>query len=77
MSWITVDEKLPEVGESILVFDGLGVTWAWYFDLQRAKSKYLNKAGFYCDAGTEFGNDYNYGEVENVTHWMTIPEPPK
>lgn len=62
--WIPVTERLPEVGEVALVWDGtfrkvarLG-KWGWH-------EEYLP-------------NDENGGAfVNGVTHWMPLPEPPE
>jgi hypothetical protein len=63
--WISVQERLPEEGEDVLIYTGFaGVDHAWRdgpdFVLYRSDS-------------------YNEALVfnEQVTHWMPLPEPPK
>lgn len=63
--WIKCSERMPEEGEDVIVYDGLGqVHEGCYFR--------------YGDGVVWEIPSYNpsyYDEV-NVTHWMPLPEPP-
>lgn len=63
--WISIKEKLPEIGKSVLIhypkWDG--------DEIQVAK---LEADGMMFDICGEF----NIG-IGAVTHWMPLPEPPK
>ena len=64
--WIKCSEMLPEEGEDVIVYDGLGqVHEGCYFR--------------YGDGVVWEIPSYNpsyYDEV-NVSHWMPLPEPPE
>lgn len=72
MEWISVKEQLPEMPDEkikegfvqmqVLVWCDTGRHCAWYQP---------NAAEFYTCSGW-FGQ-----EVNNVTHWMPLPEPPR
>lgn len=61
--WIPVSERLPEVGQRILVY---------------CESKTIKMHVTTCTymAG-RFGSKQFSRHVRNVTHWMPLPEPPK
>jgi len=60
--WISINEKLPILGEFIL-FCGNGP--------EPLPTQY----GFY--SGEEFGFVTGISVFKNVTHWMDLPEPPE
>ena len=62
MNWISVKERFPEVGRWNLVFSWRGPIIASYF-----------KDGFYALQINQPGLKM---EVDSVTHWMPLPEPP-
>lgn len=62
--WISVDERLPEFGSRVQVFDGRSVDIGNYADKDE-----IYPSGFWNDG---FGSIY-----EDITHWMPLPEPPK
>jgi hypothetical protein len=60
--WIPVTERLPEKHGKYLVLTP-NCTWLIWYDTE---------CGFY-------DNDPEWGDIEidDVTHWMPLPEPPK
>lgn len=66
--WISVKDRLPEVGQKVLVCDvgpdsDHGI---------RALSLECDEKGTYWDDG-----DGWWFEPEDMSHWMPLPEPPK
>mgnify|MGYP003478088938 FL=1 len=73
--WVSVDERLPEIGiddyypyssDMILITDGELVYYGQY-----EKSPDFKE----CFIDTD-GNDYEDSEIK-ITHWMHTPQPPK
>ena len=74
--WISVEDKLPEGCENVLVCNfetgtRIDCTTAWY----HVKNKHWD-----VDDSMIRAENYDGGAVisldQNVTHWMPIPEPP-
>ena len=69
MNWTQITDNLPEEGTAVIVWDG---------------EKVIDDCTFMPWGGcTEFdwqvhayGYDNDSYTVENVTHWMPLPEPP-
>jgi hypothetical protein len=61
--WISVDERLPDMDESVLMF---------------TKQKGYYVGGYYkAEVHAEFTGFYANAVKRDVTHWMPLPEPPK
>jgi len=60
--WIPVSERLPEEGNTVLLYDGQ--TW----------TDEITTYALACIKQEEYDNHQNYC---NVTHWMPLPEKPK
>ncbi len=60
MNWISVDERLPEIGMYLI-----------------ATGRYLEEVpvGWYDGSCWSWG--FDDAEIDDVTHWMPLPEPPK
>lgn len=64
--WISVEDRLPEEAQEVLCFRGTDI-------------------GALMDVYTYIGDNkwedsyenWNYGDLEGITHWMPLPEPPK
>ena len=67
--WISVEDRLPETGEEVLVYDCFGQLNEKP-DLSMSSASYKN--GMWYDY---LGNIHFYGE--DITHWQPLPEPPK
>jgi len=67
MEWISVKDRAPEDGKIVLVTDGriIGISSCYSED---ESHRYIINFGYYI------GNE---AHIENVTHWMPLPEPPK
>ena len=60
-NWIPVTERLPECGECVIVYD--------------TREDYI---GMWEFSGVAWYNDdYNPLDIDEVTHWMPLPHPPK
>lgn len=68
--WIPVEEKLPEVGESVLVTFSLIEKYSWVKIARYGTPIYEDKICF-------FENDSEWGdyEISGVTAWMPLPKP--
>lgn len=71
MEWISVDDRLPEIGDEVIV----------YTPNSRTKVtalcrliRYEEDAEFFWD---NFYGGTNFHLKESVTHWMPLPAPPK
>lgn len=71
--WISVKDRLPEKNRAVLCIlkfrygeSGLRFTGLLYLDNE-------NKWHNFFSAGDVFG----LNEIYEVTHWMTLPDPPK
>lgn len=67
-NWISVEDKLPDEDYVLVVSNG-HVRCATYH-----QSKY-KQSDFWCEVNYD-----NYGDVielDGVTHWQPLPEPPK
>lgn len=65
--WISVEDRLPEIGEEVLVVD-VDVSDV----IVRVYSLNHDTKGYYWDDEGGWWNDF-----ECVTHWMPLPEPPE
>ena len=73
MKWISVNDRLPEAGQFVLIWK------PGYIQPQRAKFQ-EGKETYPEDGGFRWFGDNGHvflGPYENVTHWMPLPEPPK
>lgn len=73
--WISVDERLPELteqteGDDFLMDYSKPV-------LVRRFGRYTEIAAFARDGLDEFWVDEGLSKISGVTHWMTLPQPPK
>lgn len=64
MKWISVKDRLPEEGDTVLVFNTSGGEDC----LVTIAIKWPNEEWFLTEIETT---------SEEVTHWMPLPEPPK
>ena len=77
--WVSVDERLPEYNP------GTGAKSYWVAKKDNA-GNWQMKIAQYCDYGyamtmdaeTEVTwRDWDFTKIVNVTHWMSLPAPPK
>ena len=61
--WVSVDERLPEVGKTVLTLDKRG----------HINDRYTYKC---ADGVAVFTAEY-LTSSKDITHWMPLPEPPK
>jgi hypothetical protein len=67
MTWISVEDRLPDEGKDVLVWDG---------NLNLDKIPIYEIAAYRRFAN---GNLFISGlySLQGITHWMPLPEPPK
>lgn len=71
MTWVSVKEKLPNIGESVIVYqfedkinNGLYVAWIEKLGIENKPVwQYSWCCGCYCPA--------------EITHWMPLPDAPE
>lgn len=63
--WIPVTERLPEKGETVLVYHADMGNWQPVMEATLYEDGWLTKF------------DFDPCENPNITHWMPLPEPPK
>jgi hypothetical protein len=64
MDWISVEDRLPDFDEFVL----------WYIDSGNMFIDFIDKD---LDIKLFLSASYNKGKVETITHWTSLPEPPK
>lgn len=62
MQWINVKDKLPDIGQRVLVYQKDGVQGGNEIDIE-----YRQCEDFWSDQGI----------ISGITHWMPLPEIPK
>ena len=76
--WVSVDERLPEYNP------GTGAKSYWVAKKDNA-GNWQMKIAQYCDYGYAMNvdaktevtwRDWDFTKIVNVTHWMSLPEPP-
>jgi len=72
MNWISVKDKLPDQpGQSEVVF--YAKPFEWWTGVYTPGGHYGYQKGIF-EYHQHWGDD-EYHEVENVTHWMSLPDP--
>lgn len=64
--WIGVKERLPEMNEEVLISYGNTPFYKLAFLIHNGDRKWFH--------GTYSNQEY---QIDDVTHWMPLPEPPK
>lgn len=70
MEWKTIDSA-PD-GGSFLVFGG-----TWNGEISDTSDNHIALVEYVAGQFTEVGGDYYSSWIQNPTHWMPLPQPPK
>lgn len=73
MEWISVKDRLPKLPKKTQDITRIDV---WIKEKRwphRVTDAFIDSKGKFCKAR----NDGSWELLENVTHWMPLPEPPK
>lgn len=63
MEWISIQDEKPTYYKAVIIFDGEKIYYEWH--------RMADEHGeFYASLNTD-------RIIENVTHWMSLPEKPK
>lgn len=74
--WISVNDRLPELGEDVLVY--CKAKTPEFTDFIEVSVRNTYKLAPWCDEETAWGIRFiPFGGEFEVTHWMPLPEPPK
>ncbi len=65
--WVKCIHKMPDLGESVLLFDGHGLRFG-----ELEQLPFTNKELIW----SVFGGD-TYCKTEEISHWMPLPLPPE
>lgn len=63
MRWVSINEKLPNIGQSVIIYDGISVKDFYYYNNLGQFREFNHTDGIQL---------YN----KNVTHWMPLPSAP-
>ncbi len=78
--WISVKDRLPEKKDSYLVVEDLfgdKIEKICGFTKNLSDVSFVDFDGNTNPGWYDYDSEYGYFEVQNVTHWMPLPEPPK
>ena len=70
MEWISVKDKMPSEGQTVLCYRKIIVT-GWYCENYCPYEK--KRKGWHCDWS---GIERHTFKTYPITHWMPLPEPP-
>jgi len=77
MEWISVEEQLPELEASILLWvvgdDGAAAISGW----RETEPQSYTAVEWDNENGADFPPEYSTDEWGTVTHWMPLPDPPE
>lgn len=86
MEWISVQDRLPEHTERVLITDGKVILRAQYSNGRsliafEGDGRYNEDDDeFYCEEGwyeTNENEEIHWAVGSLITHWMYLPKPPK
>lgn len=67
MTWININDKLPNPGETVLVFTNDESDYEYIAPI---------RLGIIDDRNCWYNECLGEIEEHNITHWMPLPEPP-
>lgn len=73
MNWINIKDKLPPIGQNVIVYVPNGA-WGPRVKALARFIRYEGAKEYYWD--NHYGGNNTHVQ-EAVTHWMPLPEPPE
>ena len=73
--WISVTERLPEKSGLYITFGCTAVPVRWLHNFDKDIGKF--GAWWNYEPNGKEHLRYRFIEAENITHWMSMPDPPK
>ena len=78
MKWISVEEKLPSIGQDVLVYYRGKKDWNADLDGMAVTDRYIFRPISSLGGWEKWRHPFEYfGSNYEITHWMYLPEPPK
>jgi len=76
-NWIPVEERLPEIGRAVWLYDG-ELIWVGCRDMVDSKHWLFGRSyGHYWRDENGWACDNEIDDQYQPTHWKTLPNPPK
>lgn len=75
MEWISVNDKLPKCGETVIVYYPKMRCEYWPFVFSATYKEFKNGACTKTFSAYDFY--YNIGGPDGITYWMPLPNPPE
>lgn len=69
MEWISVNDRLPEIDQNVLLFTDSGIIEGCRIDSKYGEWNFISLLAHGCGCCSS--------DEDIVTYWMPLPEPPK
>lgn len=75
MEWIKCSDEMPEIGRHVLFFISVQLKSKDDFYFQQIEKGFLSDSC--CLPSPKWLSYEDWYNLDNVTHWMPLPNPPK
>lgn len=77
--WISVKDRLPDIGTEVLVYDGTDIVQA-YVGIHKGIKRWVGSRNVTDSMADGYVQDRTICKIGDtfdfITHWMPLPEPP-